>query len=55
MAKWVVDASTQLSDGARAKFYVALTRARYSSAIVTDYDDGFESDCLIKYDPRCAV
>jgi DNA helicase II / ATP-dependent DNA helicase PcrA len=55
MAKWVGDASTQLSDGARAKFYVALTRARYSAAIVTDYDDGFESDCLIKYDPRCAV
>jgi len=55
MAKWVEDTSTQLSDGARAKFYVALTRARYSAAIVTDYDDGFESDCLSKYDPRDAA
>ena len=55
MAKWVEDTSTQLSDGARAKFYVALTRARYSAAIVTDCDDGFESDCLSKYDPRDAA
>lgn len=55
MAKWVEDASTKLSDGARAKFYVALTRARYSAAIVMDYDDGFESDCLVKYGPRSAA
>lgn len=55
MAKWVEDASTKLSDGARAKFYVALTRPRYSAAIVMDYDDGFESDCLVKYGPRSAA
>lgn len=52
MEKWVKDSSTTLSDGARAKFYVALTRARYSATIVMDYDDGFESDCLAKYAPR---
>lgn len=38
MAKWVEGSTTTLSDGARAKFYVALTRARYSAAIVMDYN-----------------
>jgi len=55
MEMWVKDSSKTLSDGARAKFYVALTRARYSAAIVIDYDDGFESDCLVKYLPRSAA
>lgn len=39
MAMWVKDDSAKLSDGARAKFYVALTRTRYSAAIVMDYED----------------
>ena len=55
MERWAKDSSTTLSDGARAKFYVALTRARCSAAIVIDYDDGFESDCLVKYLPRSAA
>jgi DNA helicase II / ATP-dependent DNA helicase PcrA len=55
MAKWVEDVSTRLSDGARSKFYVALTRARYSAAIVINYDDRFDSDYLIKYNPGCAA
>ncbi len=49
MVKWVKDECTKLSNGTRAKFYVALTRARYSATIVMDYDDGFNSDKLIKY------
>ncbi len=44
MAEWIADNSKKLSDGARAKFYVALTRARYSVAIVMDYD----KDCQFK-------
>ncbi len=55
MAKWVADSSTELSDGARAKLYVALTRARYSATIVMDYDEDIEYDHLAKYDPRCAA
>jgi len=39
MAKWVNDSSAKLSDTAKAKFYVALTRARYSAAIVIDYEN----------------
>jgi len=42
MALWVEDSSAKLSAGARAKFYVALTRARYSAAIVMDS----ERDCI---------
>ncbi len=38
MAKWVENGSTSLSDASRAKFYVAITRARYSAAIVLNYD-----------------
>jgi len=39
MATWIKDNSAKLTDGARAKFYVALTRARYSVAIVMDDED----------------
>lgn len=55
MAEWVKNNFVKLPDGARAKFYVALTRARYSAAIVMDYDQDFKSDCLIKYDPGCTA
>lgn len=55
MIEWVSDNSVKLSDSARAKFYVALTRARFSAAIVMEYDDNFEPDCLIKYSPKNAV
>ena len=33
---WLKDNTSSLSDGARAKFYVAITRAKYSVAIVCD-------------------
>jgi DNA helicase-2/ATP-dependent DNA helicase PcrA len=40
MKKWIVDQTFELKDEARAKFYVGITRARYSVAIVYDYKDG---------------
>lgn len=55
MAKWVRDNSTELSSGARAKLYVALTRARYSAAMVMNYDQDSQYYRLAKYDPRCAA
>lgn len=48
--KWIEDCSTILSESTRAKFYVALTRAKYSAAIVMDYDQNFKSDYVINYD-----
>ncbi len=49
MINWIDDNSKKLTDGARAKFYVALTRARYSAAIVFDYDDSINYIGLTKY------
>lgn len=49
MVKWINDTSISLSGGARSKFYVALTRARYSATIVMNYDKDFEYDGLVKY------
>ncbi|MCD4830350.1 MAG: hypothetical protein K8R02_00920 [Anaerohalosphaeraceae bacterium] len=36
MKKWIADNNHNLSEGARAKFYVGLTRAKYSVGIVMD-------------------
>lgn len=49
MKKWLLDNSSNLQPSTRAKFYVALTRARYSAAIVLDYDQEKEYDGVIKY------
>lgn len=43
MVKWIKDNDAKLKDQARAKFYVALTRAKYSVGIVMDYADDFKS------------
>lgn len=48
MREWLLDNDSELHDGARAKFYVALTRARYSAAIVYDYNDN-EINGAVKY------
>lgn len=40
MARWINDNNSELKAEARAKFYVALTRARHSSAIVMDFRNG---------------
>jgi superfamily I DNA/RNA helicase len=39
MLKWIRNVDQRLADKTRAKFYVALTRARYSIAIVADWRD----------------
>lgn len=49
MAKWVKDNTATLSDGSRAKFYVALTRARYSIAIVMNFDENSTFEGVEKY------
>ena len=49
MREWIEDNSKSLKNGTRAKFYVAITRAKYSVAIVYDYDNKKEYDGLIKY------
>jgi DNA helicase-2/ATP-dependent DNA helicase PcrA len=49
--KWIQDCSTTLTEGTKAKFYVALTRAKFSAAIVMDYDQNISSDDIIKFDP----
>jgi putative ATP-dependent endonuclease of OLD family len=46
---WITDHTNDLANGARAKFYVALTRARYSSAIVFDFKDGTDYPGFIKF------
>ena len=49
MIEWIKNTSTELPDEARAKFYVALTRARYSVAIAMDYDNNLVADGIVKY------
>ena len=38
MRRWILDRTASLSAGAKAKFYVGLTRPRHSAAIVMDLD-----------------
>ena len=49
MIDWIKNNSTKLSHGTRAKFYVGLTRAKHSVAIVMDYDDNFTPNGIKKY------
>lgn len=49
MTNWINNNKFSLSDSARAKFYVGLTRARFSSAIVFDYDSTKKYNGLIKF------
>lgn len=39
ISNWLLDNSLSLASTTRSKFYVAVTRARYSTAIVYDYND----------------
>ena len=39
MEKWIYNSEVKLAYSTRAKFYVAITRARYSVAIITEFDD----------------
>jgi len=47
--KWMVDNTAELFPMSRCKFYVALTRAKYSVAIVYDYAGDEEIEGVKKY------
>lgn len=51
MIKWLKNSRSELSQTARSKFYVALTRARYSVAIVAAKSDIKNIDMIAVYDP----
>jgi DNA helicase-2/ATP-dependent DNA helicase PcrA len=51
MKKWIKDNNTQLTPQTRAKFYVAITRAKYSVAIVYDYTDEENFEGIEKWIP----
>lgn len=46
---WVLDKNNEMKQQTRAKFYVAVTRARYSVAIVVDDADKLAVDGIGKY------
>lgn len=50
--KWICNNESNLTDTARSKFYVALTRARHSVAIVYDINENKQVDSLIKFEPE---
>lgn len=47
--KWIKDNDHNLNSSIRSKFYVALTRAKYSAAIVYDYSENEILDGIIKF------
>lgn len=47
--KWIKDNSTDIASTSRAKYYVAITRAEYSVAIVYDYDDDISIEGVFNY------
>jgi DNA helicase-2/ATP-dependent DNA helicase PcrA len=49
MIKWIKNNDYKLKNTSRAKFYVGITRARYSVGIVLDYDDYQEYLGIEKY------
>jgi len=46
---WIKDNSSELAPTSRCKFYVAVTRAKYSVGIVYDYADDEEIDGIDKF------
>lgn len=51
MKKWLLNRDAVLADKTRAQFYVAMTRARYSVAIVSDYKDSASIEGVQNYVP----
>lgn len=49
MTKWLENHSKELKDQSKSKFYVAVTRAVYSTAIVYNYTDNTNIDGVIKF------
>lgn len=54
MEKWVYNHQKQLEFGTKAKFYVAITRAKYSVAIVSDYSDNVKLNGMKLYKTNIA-
>jgi len=52
MGKWIFDHHYNLESGTRAKFYVAITRAKYSVAIIIDFPDSITLDDVQLYNPN---
>lgn len=52
MEKWVYNNKTDLPFSTRAKLYVAITRAKYSVAIISNFADGIEIDGVQLYYPN---
>lgn len=50
--KWICNNESVLKDTVRSKFYVALTRAKHSVAIVYDFKENNQFDSLIKFAPK---
>lgn len=49
LIKWINNNNSDLAPTSRSKFYVALTRARYSIGIIYDYEDDTTIDGVQKY------
>ena len=49
MENWIYNNKTDLAYSTRAKFYVAITRARFSVAIISDFADGTELEGVQLY------
>lgn len=49
--KWIIDIDEELADSTKCKFYVALTRARFSVAIVMPNTVDLENSHLPLYEP----
>lgn len=52
MEKWVYNNKIELPFSTRAKFYVAITRAKYSVAIISNFPDGLELEGVQLYKPK---
>ena len=52
MEQWIYNNKTKLTYSTKAKFYVAITRARYSVGVVSDFDDGVDLDGVQLYKPN---
>lgn len=52
MEKWVYNNKTDLPFSTKAKLYVAITRAKYSVAIISNFAEGIELDGVQLYYPN---
>lgn len=50
--KWIIDNNYNLKPTSRSKFYVAITRARYSVGIIYDFDSSLEIEGVKFYEPN---